>query len=151
MLSAGTTMRRSFSIAFCLGLSGCFLRPAAPPQAVECTTKAKAKYDGTSAKAIEERLRQESARVNWDAVSEPYRAWAAERLDQKLSAAGVTLASSGNCKEIEAAASKVTGLAKRIAEVAKECTEPQCVAKSAKQTEIDAKLEAALCPLFPFC
>jgi hypothetical protein len=144
-------MRFFVSVVFALGLVGCVLQQSAQPKPAECSTKAHAKYDGTSAKAIEERLKQESARVSWEAVPEPYRAWAAERLDLKLSAAGVTLASSGNCKEIEAAASKVPGLGKRIVEIAKQCSDSQCLGKHEQATEIDGKLEAAICPLFPFC
>ncbi len=144
-------MRQSILVFFGLWTAACVAQSVSPNRAAECTTKARAKYDGTSAKAIEERLRQESARVSWDAVPEPYRAWAAQRLDLKLSAAGVTLAASGNCKEIEAAASKISGLGKRIAEVAKQCTDAQCSTKQTQATEIDGTLDAAVCPLFPFC
>ncbi len=144
-------MRRSIPLVLGSWMAACALQPASTHRVAECTTKAKQKYDGTSAKAIEERLRQGSARVSWDAVPEPYRAWAIERLELKLSAAGVTLAASGNCKEIEAAASKVPGLAKRIAEVAKQCTELQCSPKRTSAAEIDSTLDAAICPLFPFC
>lgn len=144
-------MKRPVLVAFGLGLAACVPPQAGSNRAAECTTKAHAKYDGTSAKEIEQRLRTEAARVSWDGVPEPYRAWAMERLQSKLSAASVTLAASGNCKEVEAAASKIAGLAKRIGEVAKQCTEPQCTGQHAEAPEIDRTLDAAICPLFPFC
>jgi len=144
-------MRASTLAVLVLGLAACISPQPTPSRAAECTTKAGATYDGTSAKEIADRLRRESAGVSWEATPEPYRAWGAEHLDAKLNAASVTLAASGNCKEVEAAAAKVAGLGKRIAEVAKQCTEPQCAAKHAEASEIDRTLDAAICPLFPFC
>jgi len=144
-------MCRSILIVLGCLSPACLPQSATPNHPVECTTKARAKYDGTSAKEIEQRLQQESARVSWDAVPEQYRPWASQRLEQKLNAASVRLASSGNCKEVEAAAAKIAGLGKRIGEVAKQCTEPQCSANAAPAQDIDQQLDAAICPLFPFC
>ena len=145
-------MRRSIWVVLGLAVAACVPPASGTSVATNaCTTKAHAKYDGTQAKQIEDRLKQETAQVSWDAVPEPYRGWAAQHLDAKLSAAAVTLAASGNCKEIEAAASKIKGLGKRIAEVAKECNDAECVAKPAAPPEIERKLDAAVCPLFPFC
>ncbi len=144
-------MRSSILIFVGFCAAACAPQPASPNRAAACTSKSRTKYDGASAKGIEERLRQESARLAWDTVPEQYRAWAAQHLELKLSAAAVTLAASANCKEVEAAASKIPGLGKRIAEVAKQCTEEQCVAKQSQASEIERTLDAAICPLFPFC
>ena len=100
---------------------------------------------------IEARLSREVTPATWEEVPEPYRAWAGERLTAKMHRAAATLAESHNCREVEAAASKVRPLGKRIADAAKKCTDEQCVAKHSQPPAIDSELELALCPLYPFC
>jgi hypothetical protein len=65
--------------------------------------------------------------------------------------AAATLAEANNCRQVEAAASKVLPLGKRIAEAAKKCSDEQCVTKHSEPPEVDRELELALCPLYPFC
>ena len=69
----------------------------------------------------------------------------------KLRHAAATLAESKNCREVEAAATKIRPLGKRIADAAKKCTDEQCVTKHSQPSEIERALELALCPLYPFC
>jgi hypothetical protein len=100
---------------------------------------------------VEARLNREAAQASWEEVSEPYRAWASERMAVKVRRAAATLAEAHNCREVEAAAAKVRPLGKRIADAAKKCTDEQCVTKHTEPPEIDRELELALCPLYPFC
>lgn len=100
---------------------------------------------------VEARLNREASPTSWQDVPEPYRDWATERLTLKLHRAAATLVESKNCREVEAAASKVRPLAKRIADAAKKCSDEQCVAKHSQPPEIDRELELLLCPLYPFC
>ena len=79
------------------------------------------------------------------------RAWAAERLTVKVRRAPATLAEANNCREVEAAASKIRPLGKRIADAANKCSDEQCITKHSQPPEIDRELELALCPLYPFC
>ena len=140
-------------ITCCLGaFVAC--RPA-PPQGASaegmCATKDGAKYGPGSAKEIEERLGRESSKVSWADVPEPYRPWAVDHLALKVRAAAATLATANNCREVEAAAAKVAGMGKRVAEMAKKCTDEQCSAKQAQATQLEQDLDLALCPLYPFC
>ena len=142
-----------FLIAFCLGaLVAC--RPT-PPQGASaegtCAAKDGSKYGPSSAKEIEERLGREASRVSWTDVPEPHRPWAVDHLALKIRAAAATLANANNCREVEAAAAKVAGMGKRVAEVAKKCTDEQCLTKQAQATQIEQDLDLALCPLYPFC
>jgi hypothetical protein len=140
-------------IACCLGtLVAC--RPAAPQGTSAggmCAAKDGSKYAPGVAKEIEERLGRESSRVSWTDVPDAYRPWAVDHLALKVSAAASTLAGANNCREVEAAAAKVAGMGKRVAEVAKKCSDEQCLTKQTKATQIEQDLDLALCPLYPFC
>lgn len=128
----------------------CASRPQGAPGASSCAAKDGSKYDASSLSEIEARLERDGAQVGWDDVPEPYRPWAAAHLKRKLSRAAATLAESGNCREVEAAAAKVKSLGKRIADAAKKCDD-QCLAQGKEATAIDGELELSLCPLYPFC
>jgi hypothetical protein len=132
-------------------LVACAPRPHSSPGEAACSAKDKSKYDASAMPEIEARLSREVSQASWEEVAEPYRAWAAERLTLKIRRATATLAESKNCREVEAAASKVRPLGKRIADAAKKCTNEQCVGKHSEPPEIDRELELALCPLYPFC
>jgi hypothetical protein len=132
-------------------LAACAARPRSSSGEAECTAKDKSKYDAASMQEVETRLGREASQASWDEVPEPYRAWAAERLTLKVRRAAATLAEANNCREVEAAASKVRPLGKRIAEAAKKCSDEQCLTKHSTAPEIDRELELALCPLYPFC
>ena len=116
-----------------------------------CTSKDGTKYDASSLSEVQARLDRDGAQVPWDDVPEPYRPWAAAHLKRKLSRGAATLAESNNCREVEAAATKIKPLGKRIAEAAKKCDDPQCLAPSQEPRAIDSELELLLCPLYPFC
>lgn len=140
------------SMVFGVGLfGGCAPRPHVAPGADACSAKDKSKYDASSVQEIEARLGREVSQTSWEDVPEAYRSWAAEHLNAKVRRAAATLAESKNCREVEAAASKVRALGKRIADAAKKCTDEQCVTKHNQSPEIDRELEVALCPLYPFC
>ena len=132
-------------------LAACAVRPQSSPGEATCTAKDKSKYDASSLQEIEARLKREASRASWEDVPEAYRAWAAERLTLKVHHAAATLVESNNCREVEAAASKVGPLGKRIADAAKKCSDEQCLTKHSEPPEIDRELELALCPLYPFC
>jgi hypothetical protein len=132
-------------------LAACAPHTPASSAEAACTAKDKSKYDAASMQEIETRLSREASQASWDEVPEPYRAWAAERLTLKVHRAAATLAEANNCREVEAAASKIRPLGKRIAEAAKKCSDEQCLTKHSQPPEIDRELELALCPLYPFC
>lgn len=132
-------------------LAACASRQHAAAGSANCTAKDGAKYDASSLSEVAARLERESAKVQWEDAPEPYRPWASAHLKQKLDRAAATLAQSSNCREVEAAASKLRPLAKRIAEAAKKCTDEQCLAKATQPTALDGELEQTLCPLYPFC
>jgi hypothetical protein len=147
------TLLRSARLGF-VGVSllaACVARPPVSSGEAACTAKDKSKYDPASLQEIETRLSREASQASWDEVPEPYRAWAAERLTLKVRHAAATLAEANNCREVEAAASKIRPLGKRIAEAARKCTDQQCLTKHSQPPEIDRELELALCPLYPFC
>jgi hypothetical protein len=145
--------RRPLRVAFLsLGLlAACASRPHAAAGSSECSAKDGSKYDASSLTEVEARLQREGAQVAWDNAPEPYRPWAAAHLKRKLGRAAATLAESSNCREVEAASSKIKPLGKRIAEAAKKCDDAQCLAESKQPAPIDTDLELALCPLYPFC
>ncbi len=146
------TRRLVRMVFFGVGLvAACAPRPHSSSGEAACSAKDKSKYDAASMPEIEARLGREVTAASWEEVPEAYRAWAAERLTAKVHRAAATLAESHNCREIEAAASKVRPLGKRIADAAKKCTEEQCVTKHSQPPDIDRELELALCPLYPFC
>src|SRR5688572_10525499 len=132
-------------------LAACAARPPSSSGEAACTAKDKSKYSAASMQEIETRLSREAAQTPWEEVPEPYRAWAAERLTLKVHRAAATLAEANNCREVEAAASKIRSLGKRIAEAAKKCSDEQCSTKHSQPPEIERELELALCPLYPFC
>lgn len=132
-------------------LAACAARSRPSAGEAICSGRDKSKYDASSLQEVEARLGREASQASWDDVPEPYRAWAAERLTLKVRRAAATLAEANNCREVEAAASKVRPLGKRIAEAAKKCSDEQCVTKHSDPPEIDRELELALCPLYPFC
>jgi hypothetical protein len=132
-------------------LAACAARPQSSSGEAACTAKDKSKYDASSMQEIETRLGREASQASWDEVPEPYRAWAAERLMLKVRRAAATLAETNNCREVEAAASRIRPLGKRIAAVAQKCSDEQCLTKHSAPPEIDRELELALCPLYPFC
>ncbi|RYZ08465.1 MAG: hypothetical protein EOO73_08445 [Myxococcales bacterium] len=147
--------RRIHSVrAALLGLSlltACASRQPSAEGAKQCTAKDGSKYGPSSLPEVQARLERDSAQVRWEDVPEPYRPWAAEHLKRKLGRAAATLADSSNCREVEAAATKIKPLAKRIADAAKKCTDPQCLGAHPEPTQLDSELELALCPLYPFC
>lgn len=132
-------------------LVACASRPHGAAGSSSCAAKDGSKYDASSLTEVEARLERDGAQVPWDDVPEPYRPWAAAHLERKLSRAAATLAESSNCREVEAAASKIKPLGKRIADAAKKCDDAQCLAPSKEPRAIDSELELALCPLYPFC
>lgn len=132
-------------------LVACASRPHGAASATQCASKDGAKYDAASLAEVETRLERDAAQVPWDGVSEPYRPWAAAHLKRKLSRAAATLVESSNCREVEAAASKIKGLSKRIGDAAKGCDDAQCATERKEPSPLDSELELALCPLYPFC
>ncbi len=132
-------------------LAACAFQQHSTAGSGACTAKDGSKYDASSLQEIEARLDREAAQVSWEEVAEPYRPWASGHLKRKVSRAAATLAASNNCREVEASASKVRMLGKRVAEAAKKCSDEQCVAKTTETSAIDSELELALCPLYPFC
>jgi hypothetical protein len=147
-----SAMRQASIFLLCFGLVvACASQQRSPAGSAACTAKDGAKYDASSMQDIEARLGREASQVAWEEVAEPYRPWASGHLTRKVSRAAATLAESSNCREVEAAASKLRALSKRIAEAAKKCTDEQCLTKGAEAPALDAELELALCPLYPFC
>jgi hypothetical protein len=147
-----SSLRPTWIVIMGVGLlAACAARPRSSSAEAACSGKDKSKYDASSIQEIEARLGREASQATWDEVPEPYRAWAAERLTLKVRRAAATLAEANNCREVEAAASKVRPLGKRIADAAKKCSDEQCVTKHSEPPEIDRELELALCPLYPFC
>jgi hypothetical protein len=147
-----TSLRQVRIVVACVGLlAACAARSQSSSSEAACTAKDKSKYDAASMQEIETRLGREASQASWDEIAEPYRAWAAERLTLKVQRAAATLAEANNCREVEAAASKIRPLGKRIAEAAKKCSDEQCLTKHSEPPEIDRELELALCPLYPFC
>jgi hypothetical protein len=133
-------------------LAACaFRQQSSAGSTAACSAKDGSKYDASSLKEIETRLGREASRVSWEEVAEPYRPWASGHLTRKVKRAAATLAESNNCREVEAAASKIQMLGKRVAEAAKKCSDEQCVAKTTETPAIDSELELQLCPLYPFC
>jgi hypothetical protein len=143
--------RISIVLLSCELLAACAFRQHSSTGAGACSAKDGSKYDASSRQEVEARLSREASRVSWDEVAEPYRPWASGHLERKVSRAAATLAESNNCREVEAAASKIGMLGKRVAEAAQKCSDEQCVAKSTETPAIDSELELALCPLYPFC
>jgi hypothetical protein len=147
-----TALRQVRNVVVGIGLlAACAARPQSSSGEATCTAKDKSKYDPTSVQEIAARLSREASQVSWEEVAEPYRGWATERLSLKVQRAAATLAEANNCREVEAAASKVRSLGKRIADAAKKCSDEQCVTKHSEPPEIDRELELSLCPLYPFC
>lgn len=132
-------------------LAACASRPPGSASSSQCSAKDGSKYDASSLTEVEARLQRDGAQVAWEDVPEPYRPWANAHLKRKLGRAAATLVESHNCREVEAAASKIKPLGKRIAEATKKCDDAQCLAESKQPAPIDADLELALCPLYPFC